>query len=109
MFYEDFLLSDSLSFIGESDEYLEPDGYMEEEELIPGEDVLSDTINPSQHQLKIRQIFRVPRERQRGKRKDQKDSAIRLKEFTVLSLNCCKLKDIFFFFSERCCWSAVSL
>uniref|UniRef100_H2M7M4 Coiled-coil domain containing 106a n=1 Tax=Oryzias latipes TaxID=8090 RepID=H2M7M4_ORYLA len=58
---------DSLSFIGESDEYLEPDGYMEEEELIPGEDVLSDTINPSQHQLKIRQIFRVPRERQRVK------------------------------------------
>ncbi|XP_024122726.1 coiled-coil domain-containing protein 106a [Oryzias melastigma] len=58
---------DSLSFIGESDEYLEQDGYMEEEELISGEDVLSDTINPNHHQIKRRRVFRAPRERQRVK------------------------------------------
>lgn len=72
MCYCEFLLSDSLSFIGESDEYLEQDGYMEEEELISGEDVLSDTINPNHHQIKRRRVFRAPRERQRGKKKNAK-------------------------------------
>uniref|UniRef100_A0A3B5BAM3 Coiled-coil domain-containing protein 106-like n=1 Tax=Stegastes partitus TaxID=144197 RepID=A0A3B5BAM3_9TELE len=56
---------DSLSLLGESDEYLEQDGYMEEEEMISGEDVMADTINS--HQLKRRRVFRAPRERQRVK------------------------------------------
>lgn len=60
-------MSDSLSLLGESDEYLEQDGYLEEEEMISGEDVMSDTINSNRHQLKRRRVFRVPRERQRGK------------------------------------------
>lgn len=60
--------SDSLSLLGESDEYLEQDGYLEEEEMISGEDVLQDTINSNRHQLKRRRVFRAPRERQRGKR-----------------------------------------
>lgn len=58
---------DSLSLLGESDEYLEQDGYMEEEEMISGEDVMSDTINSNRHQLKRRRVFRAPRERQRVK------------------------------------------
>ncbi|CAN9513680.1 unnamed protein product [Ophioblennius macclurei] len=58
---------DSLSLLGESDEYLEQDGYMEEEEMISGEDVMSDTINNNRHQLKRRRVFRAPRERQRVK------------------------------------------
>uniref|UniRef100_A0A3Q0RBN0 Coiled-coil domain containing 106a n=1 Tax=Amphilophus citrinellus TaxID=61819 RepID=A0A3Q0RBN0_AMPCI len=60
--------SDSLSLLGESDEYLEQDGYIEEEEeMISGEDVMSDTINSNRHQLKRRRVFRAPRERQRVK------------------------------------------
>lgn len=61
------LSSDSLSLLGESDEYLEQDGYLEEEEMISGEDVMPDTINSNRHQLKRRRVFRAPRERQRGK------------------------------------------
>lgn len=56
---------DSLSLLGESDEYLEQDGYMEEEEMISGEDVMTDSINS--HQIKRRRVFRAPRERQRVK------------------------------------------
>ncbi|XP_044064973.1 coiled-coil domain-containing protein 106a isoform X2 [Siniperca chuatsi] len=70
---------DSLSLLGETDEYLEQDSYLDEEEMISGEDVMSDTINGNRHQLKRRRVFRPPRERQRGEG------------------------------SERCCWSAVSL
>ncbi|XP_034030497.1 coiled-coil domain-containing protein 106a isoform X2 [Thalassophryne amazonica] len=58
---------DSLSLLGESDEYLEQDSYLEEEEMISGEDVLPDTMNNNRHQLKRRRVFRVPRERQRVK------------------------------------------
>lgn len=61
------LSSDSLSLLGESDEYLEQDSYLEEEEMISGEDVMQDTINSNRHQLKRRRVFRAPRERQRGK------------------------------------------
>uniref|UniRef100_A0A3P8SLB6 Coiled-coil domain containing 106a n=1 Tax=Amphiprion percula TaxID=161767 RepID=A0A3P8SLB6_AMPPE len=50
---------DSLSLLGESDEYLEQDGYMEEEEMISGEDVMTDSINS--HQIKRRRVFRAPR------------------------------------------------
>uniref|UniRef100_I3K4R8 Coiled-coil domain containing 106a n=1 Tax=Oreochromis niloticus TaxID=8128 RepID=I3K4R8_ORENI len=60
--------SDSISLLGESDEYLEQDGYIEEEEeMISGEDVMSDAINSNRHQLKRRRVFRPPRERQRVK------------------------------------------
>lgn len=63
-----FMLSaDSLSLLGESDDYLEQDSYLEEEEMISGEDVMSDTINSNRHQLKRRRVFRAPRERQRGR------------------------------------------
>ncbi|XP_018538172.1 coiled-coil domain-containing protein 106a [Lates calcarifer] len=57
---------DSLSLLGESDEYLEQDGYLEEEEMISGEDVMPDTINSNRHPIK-RRLFRAPRERQRVK------------------------------------------
>jgi len=63
--------SDSLSLLGESDDYLEQEGYLEEEELISGEDLLQDTINSNRHQLKRRRVFRAPRERQRGKGRRQ--------------------------------------
>lgn len=69
-FAEDFIFilsSESLSLLGESDEYLEQDSYLEEEEMISGEDVMPDNINSNRHQLKRRRIFRAPRERQRGK------------------------------------------
>ncbi|XP_062255994.1 coiled-coil domain-containing protein 106a [Platichthys flesus] len=58
---------DSLSLLGESDEYLDQDGYLEEEEMISGEDVMQDTLNSNRHQLKRRRVFRAPRERQRVK------------------------------------------
>lgn len=61
------LLADSLSLLGESDDYLEQDSYLEEEEMISGEDVMSDTINSNRHQLKRKRVFRAPRERQRGR------------------------------------------
>ncbi|XP_026172784.1 coiled-coil domain-containing protein 106a isoform X2 [Mastacembelus armatus] len=58
---------DSLSLLGESEEYLEQESYLEEEEMISGEDVMPDTINSNRHQLKRRRVFRAPRERQRVK------------------------------------------
>ncbi|XP_028985415.1 coiled-coil domain-containing protein 106a [Betta splendens] len=58
---------ESLSLLAESDEYLEQDGFLDEEEMISGEDVMPDTINNNRHQLKPRRLFRVPRERQRVK------------------------------------------
>lgn len=61
--------TDSLSLLGESDEYLDQDSYLEEEEIISGEDVMTDTINSNRQQLKRRRVFRAPRERQRGKRR----------------------------------------
>lgn len=71
-----FVFADSLSLLGESDYYLEQDGFIEEEEIISGEDVMSDAINTNRHQLKRRRLFRAPRERQRGKKKkiQQQDS-----------------------------------
>ncbi|XP_041648609.1 coiled-coil domain-containing protein 106a [Cheilinus undulatus] len=55
---------DSLSLLGESDEYLEQEGFLDEEEMISGEDVISDTMNSKIHQIKRRRVFR---ERQRVK------------------------------------------
>ncbi|XP_058503522.1 coiled-coil domain-containing protein 106a [Solea solea] len=58
---------ESLSLLGESDEYLEQEGFLEEEEMISGEDGLPENINNHRHQLKRRRVFRAPRERQRVK------------------------------------------
>ncbi|XP_047213829.1 coiled-coil domain-containing protein 106-like [Girardinichthys multiradiatus] len=58
---------DSLSLLGESDEFLEQDGFIEEDEMISGEDVMSEAINTNRHQLKRRRLLRAPRERQRVK------------------------------------------
>ncbi|XP_061573002.1 coiled-coil domain-containing protein 106-like isoform X1 [Cololabis saira] len=59
---------ESLSLhLGESDEYLDQDDFIEDEEMIPGEDVMSNTINNGRQQLKRRRVFRAPRERQRVK------------------------------------------
>ncbi|XP_071393708.1 coiled-coil domain-containing protein 106a isoform X1 [Centroberyx affinis] len=58
---------DSLSLLGESDEYLDQDSYLDEEEMISGEDVMPETINSNRHPLKRRRVFQVPRERQRVK------------------------------------------
>ncbi|KAK5862162.1 hypothetical protein PBY51_017587 [Eleginops maclovinus] len=58
---------DSISLLGESDEYLEQDGYLDEEEMISGEDLMQGNINNKGHQFKRRRVFRAPRERQRVK------------------------------------------
>ncbi|XP_030013776.1 coiled-coil domain-containing protein 106a isoform X1 [Sphaeramia orbicularis] len=58
---------DSLSLLGEPDEFLDQDSYLEEEEMISGEDVLPDAINNNRSPLKRRRVFRLPRERQRVK------------------------------------------
>lgn len=64
-----FRSAEPLSLVGESGEYLDQDAYLEEDELIAGEDVLSDvTINSNRPQVKRRRLYRVPRERQRGSR-----------------------------------------
>ncbi|KAM9723828.1 coiled-coil domain-containing protein 106-like [Menidia menidia] len=57
---------DSLSLLGESDEYLEHNGFIEEE-MLSGEDVMSDAMSNNRQQLKRRRVFRAPRERQRVK------------------------------------------
>lgn len=64
--------TDSLSLLGESDEFLEQEGFIEEEEMISGEDVMSEAINTNRHQLKRRRLFRAPRERQRGEEEKKK-------------------------------------
>ncbi|KAM4580795.1 coiled-coil domain-containing protein 106-like [Odontesthes bonariensis] len=58
---------DAMSLLGETDEYLQHNGYIEEEEIISGEDVLSDTITNNRDQIKRRRVLRAPRERQRVK------------------------------------------
>ncbi|KAK1895720.1 Coiled-coil domain containing protein 106 [Dissostichus eleginoides] len=59
--------NNSISLLGESDEYLEQDGYLDEEEMISGEDLMQGTINNKGHLFKRRRVFRAPRERQRVK------------------------------------------
>uniref|UniRef100_A0A3B5MWV6 Uncharacterized protein n=1 Tax=Xiphophorus couchianus TaxID=32473 RepID=A0A3B5MWV6_9TELE len=54
----------SLSLLGESDEFLEEDGFIEEDE---GDDVMSEAISTNRQQLKRRRVLRAPRERQRVK------------------------------------------
>ncbi|XP_061631660.1 coiled-coil domain-containing protein 106a isoform X1 [Phyllopteryx taeniolatus] len=60
------LAPDSLPLLGESDEYLEHDGYLEEEEMISAEGAMQDPINSNKQQVKRRRI-RGLRERQRVK------------------------------------------
>lgn len=61
-----FAVTDSLSLLGESDEVLEQDGFIEEDEMISGEDSISEAINTNRQQLKRRRVFQAPRERHRG-------------------------------------------
>lgn len=62
-----FVCSDSLSLLGEAEEFLEQDGYMNEEEMISGEDVMSEGMSSGGHPgMKRRRVFRITRERQRG-------------------------------------------
>ncbi|XP_057690007.1 coiled-coil domain-containing protein 106a [Corythoichthys intestinalis] len=58
---------DPLPLMGESDEYLENDGYLEEEEMMPGEGPVQDPIHSNKLLLKRRRLFRGIRERQRVK------------------------------------------
>ncbi|KAM9404977.1 coiled-coil domain-containing protein 106a isoform 3-T8 [Salvelinus alpinus] len=60
--------ADSLSLLGEAEEFLEQDGYMNEEEMISGEDVMSEGMSSGGHPgMKRRRVFRFTRERQRVK------------------------------------------
>ncbi|KAJ3598213.1 hypothetical protein NHX12_001724 [Muraenolepis orangiensis] len=54
-----------LSLLGESEEYLQQESYLDEEQMIAGEHVLPE--NMSANRLKRRKIFQAPRERQRVK------------------------------------------
>nr|XP_057912278.1 coiled-coil domain-containing protein 106a [Doryrhamphus excisus]XP_057912279.1 coiled-coil domain-containing protein 106a [Doryrhamphus excisus]XP_057912280.1 coiled-coil domain-containing protein 106a [Doryrhamphus excisus]XP_057912281.1 coiled-coil domain-containing protein 106a [Doryrhamphus excisus] len=56
--------ADSFSLLGECDEYLEHDGYLEEEEMMPVEDAVNSN---KQQQFKRRRVFRGLKERQRVK------------------------------------------
>ncbi|XP_077382331.1 coiled-coil domain-containing protein 106a isoform X2 [Festucalex cinctus] len=58
--------ADSLPLLGESDDYLGHDGYLDEEEMI-SEGAVQDPMNSNKQQLKRRRIFRGLRERQRVK------------------------------------------
>jgi len=60
------LLSEPLSLLGESEEYLEQESYLDEEQMITGEHVLPETMNSNRLTIKRRKIFQAPRERQRG-------------------------------------------
>uniref|UniRef100_A0A3B4BJ57 Uncharacterized protein n=1 Tax=Periophthalmus magnuspinnatus TaxID=409849 RepID=A0A3B4BJ57_9GOBI len=57
----------SISLLGESSKYLEQEAFVEDEELISGEDMITDDINFNQPQLKKRRMMRSGRERQRVK------------------------------------------
>ncbi|XP_051921157.1 coiled-coil domain-containing protein 106-like isoform X2 [Hippocampus zosterae] len=61
------LRADSLTLLGEADEYLEHDGFLEEAEMISGEGAMQDAIDGNKQHLKRRRIFRGLRERQRVK------------------------------------------
>ncbi|XP_029501990.1 coiled-coil domain-containing protein 106-like isoform X1 [Oncorhynchus nerka] len=59
---------DSLSLLGEAEEFLEQDGYMNEEEMISGEEVMSEGMSSGGHPgMKRRRVYRITRERQRVK------------------------------------------
>ncbi|XP_053736974.1 coiled-coil domain-containing protein 106-like [Synchiropus splendidus] len=56
---------ESISLLGESEEYLDHEDYMAEEDLTLGDDGLQD--NSNRQPIKRRRIFKPPRERQRVK------------------------------------------
>ncbi|XP_077455017.1 coiled-coil domain-containing protein 106a [Stigmatopora argus] len=58
---------DSLPLLREEDEYLDNDGYLEEEEMISGEGAMQDSINSNKVLFKRKRVFRGIRERQRVK------------------------------------------
>lgn len=58
---------DTISLLGESSKYMDHEGFVEEEELIPGDDMIPDAINFNRPQLKKRRLIRGVRERQRVK------------------------------------------
>ncbi|KAJ0066569.1 hypothetical protein NL108_014559 [Boleophthalmus pectinirostris] len=60
-------VTDSISLLGESSKYLDQEAFVEDEELISGEDMIPDDINFNQPQLKKRRVMRSGRERQRVK------------------------------------------
>jgi hypothetical protein len=62
------LLSEPLSLLGESEEYLEQESYLDEEQMITGEHGLPENMNANRLAIKRRKIFQAPRERQRGDR-----------------------------------------
>lgn len=59
-------ITDPMSLMGESSKYLEQEGFVEDEELMSGEDAVTDAINFNRPQLKKRRVIRG-RERQRVK------------------------------------------
>ncbi|XP_030226640.1 coiled-coil domain-containing protein 106a isoform X3 [Gadus morhua] len=61
------LLSEPLSLLGESEEYLEQESYLDEEQMITGEHGLPENMNANRLAIKRRKIFQAPRERQRVK------------------------------------------
>ncbi|CAL8247327.1 unnamed protein product [Lota lota] len=56
-----------LSLLGESEEYLEQESYLDEEQMITGEHGLPENMNANRLTIKRRKIFQAPRERQRVK------------------------------------------
>nr|XP_055067268.1 coiled-coil domain-containing protein 106a isoform X2 [Misgurnus anguillicaudatus] len=85
-------LQESLSLLGdEEDEYLE-DSYLEEEEMMSGEDVISESMSlrniagrptGSHPALKRRRVFRIPRGRERQRVKDAAGVLFRYKKILV--------------------------
>lgn len=86
-------LQESLSLLGdEEDEYLE-DSYLEEEEMMSGENVISDSMSlrnigaagrPSgSHPALKRRVFRIPRGRERQRVKDAAGVLFRYKKILV--------------------------
>ncbi|CAL8290309.1 unnamed protein product [Merluccius merluccius] len=61
------LLSEPLSLLGETEEYLEQESYLDEEQMITGEHVLPENMNANRLPMKRKKIFVAPRERQRVK------------------------------------------
>ncbi|KAK0135291.1 Coiled-coil domain-containing protein 106 [Merluccius polli] len=56
-----------LSLLGETEEYLEQESYLDEEQMITGEHVLPENMNANRLPMKRKKMFVAPRERQRVK------------------------------------------
>ncbi|XP_052002609.1 coiled-coil domain-containing protein 106-like [Xyrauchen texanus] len=86
-------LHESLSLLGDDDEYLE-DSYLEEEEMMSGEDVISENMSlqnmgaaarptGTHPALKTSRVFRIPRGRERQRVKDAAGVLFRYKKILV--------------------------